>query len=82
MTYIQRKSISGLTSDESERMRIREGKIRGTNKLSYRNYKDCVAAMQDEVVGLRDKFKRTSQEAKEKLQQENPAGSGSGLSHK
>ena len=41
-----------------------------------------VAAMQDEVAGLRDKFQRTSQEAKEKLQQEKPAGSGSGTSHK
>ena len=38
MTYIQPKSISGLTSDESEIMTIREGKIRGTNELSYRNY--------------------------------------------
>ena len=38
MTYIQPKSISGLASDESESMTIREGKIRGTNKLSYRNY--------------------------------------------
>ena len=41
-----------------------------------------VAAMEDEVAGLRDKFQRTSQEAKEKLQQEKPAGSGSGTSHK
>ena len=38
MTYIQPKSISGLTSDESESMKIREGKIRATNELSYRNY--------------------------------------------
>ena len=43
---------------------------------------ECVAAMQDEVAGLRDKLQRTSQEAKEKLQQERPAGSGSGTSHK
>ena len=41
-----------------------------------------VAAMQDEVAGLRDKFQQTSQEAKEKLRQEKPAGSGSGTSHK
>jgi len=41
-----------------------------------------VAAMQNEVAGLRDKLQRTSQEAKEKLQQEKPAGSGSGTSHK
>ena len=38
MTYIQPKSISGLASDESESMTIREGKIRETNELSYRNY--------------------------------------------
>ena len=38
MTYIQPKSISGLASDESESMTIREGKIRGTNELSYRKY--------------------------------------------
>ena len=41
-----------------------------------------VAAMQNEVTGLRDKLQQTSQEAKEKLQQEKPAGSGSGRSHK
>ena len=41
-----------------------------------------VAAMQNEVAGLRDKLHRTSQEAKEKLQQEKTAGSGSGTSHK
>ena len=41
-----------------------------------------VAVMQNEVAGLRDKFQRTSQEAKEKLQQEKPAGSGSRASHK
>ena len=41
-----------------------------------------VAVMQNEVAGLRDKLQRTSQEAKEKLQQEKPAGSGSGMSHK
>ena len=38
--------------------------------------------MENEVAGLRDKFQRTSQEAKEKLQQEKPTGSGSGVSHK
>ena len=41
-----------------------------------------VEAMQNEVAGLRDKFQRTSQEANEKLQQEKPAGSGLGTSHK
>ena len=41
-----------------------------------------VGVMQTEVAGLRDKLQWTSQEAKEKLQQEKPAGSGSGTSHK
>ena len=41
-----------------------------------------VVAMENEVAGLRDKLQRTSQEAKEKLQQEKPVGSGSGTSHK
>ena len=43
---------------------------------------DCVEAMDKEVTGLRERFTRTSQEAKEKLQQEKPAVSGSGTSHK
>ena len=43
---------------------------------------DCVEAMDKEVVGLQERFIRTSQEAKEKLQQEKPAVSGSGASHK
>ena len=43
---------------------------------------DCVEAMDKEVTGLRVIFARTSQEAKEKLQQEKPAVSGSGTSHK
>ena len=41
-----------------------------------------VEVMQKEVAGLRDKLQWTSQEAKEKLQQEKPTGSGSGTSHK
>ena len=43
---------------------------------------ECVEAMENEFAGLRDKFQRNSQEAKEKLQQEKPAVSGSGTSHK
>ena len=61
---------------------MREGKIREPNEISYINYRERVAAMQNEVAGLRDKLQRTSQEAKEKLQQENLAGSGSRRSHK
>ena len=44
--------------------------------------REHVEVMRNEVAGLRDKLQRTSQEAKEKLQQEKPTGSGSGASHK
>ena len=43
---------------------------------------ECVAAMEKEVAGLRDKIQHTSQEAKEKLQQEKPVGSDLRTSHK
>ena len=43
---------------------------------------ECVEDMEKEVAGLRQRFTRNSQEAKEKLQQEKPAVSGSGVSHK
>ena len=43
---------------------------------------DCVEAMDKDVAGLKERFTRTSQGAKEKLQKEEPAISGSGTSHK
>ena len=43
---------------------------------------ECVEAMDKEVTGLRERLTRTLQEAKEKLQHEKPAVSGSGTSHK
>ena len=43
---------------------------------------ECVKAMNNEVTGLRERFAQTSQESKEKLQQEKTAVSGSGMSHK
>ena len=43
---------------------------------------ECVKTMTKEVAVLRERFTRTSQEAKEKLQQKKPAVSGSGTSHK
>ena len=42
----------------------------------------CGEAMDKEVAGLRERFAKTSQKAKEKLQQEKPAVSGSRMSHK
>ena len=43
---------------------------------------ECVEVMNKEVVGLHERFTKTSQEAKEKLQQEKPAVSGLGTRHK
>ena len=43
---------------------------------------ECVEAMEKEVAGLQQKLTKTSQEAKEKVQQEKPAVSGSRTSHK
>ena len=43
---------------------------------------ECVKTMNKEVAGLRERFSRTLQESKEKLQQEKSVVSGSGMSHK
>ena len=42
----------------------------------------CVKAMVKEVAGLRERFTRTSQEAKKKLQKDKPDVSDSRTSHK
>ena len=41
---------------------------------------DCVEAMDKDVTRIRERFARTSQESKEKLQQEKPVVSGSRMS--
>ena len=43
---------------------------------------ESVEVMQKEVTGLRDRLQRASQEAKAKLQQENPIAGGLRMSHK
>ena len=43
---------------------------------------ECVKVMNKEVAGLCERLTKTSQEAKEKLQQEKLAVSGLGMSHK
>ena len=43
---------------------------------------DCVKSMDKDVTGFKERFRRNSQEDKEKLQQEKPAISGSKTSHK
>ena len=44
--------------------------------------KQCAEEMKNEVAGLQGKLQRTSQEAKDKLQQEKPVPGGSRTSHK
>ena len=43
---------------------------------------ECVEVMNKEAAGLHERLTKTSQEAKEKLQQEKPVVSGSRTSHK
>ena len=54
----------------------------GISQAMLDSAQERVVAMQNEVAGLRDKLQCTSQEAKEKLQQEKSTGSSSGMSHK
>ena len=44
--------------------------------------KQCAEEMKNEVAGLQGRLQRTSQEAKDKLQQEKPVPGGSRVSHK
>ena len=87
-----KKGMAGLASDKSESMTIREGKVRdlrtkftedsSISQAMLEMAQECVEAMNNEVTGLRARLTKTSQEAKEKVQQEKPAVSGSGMSHK
>ena len=43
---------------------------------------DCVEAMDNDVVKMKEKFTRISQEAKKKLQMKKSVAGGSGMSHK
>ena len=43
---------------------------------------DCVENMGKDIAGLKERFAKTSQEAKETLQQKKLDISGSGMSHK
>ena len=44
--------------------------------------KERAEEMKNEVAGLQGRLQRTSQEAKDKLQQEKPVAGGSRMSHK
>ena len=48
------------------------------NQTLLDSAQEHVEVMKNEVVELRGKLQKNSQEVKEKLQQETPAGSGSG----
>ena len=52
------------------------------NQTLLDSARERAEVMKNEVAELRGKLQKNSQEAKEKLQQETPAGSGSGASHK
>ena len=43
---------------------------------------DCVENMDKDITGFKERFAKTSQEAKETLQQKKSDVSGSGTSHK
>ena len=80
-------SCSGKTASITIRKGKRDLRTKLTEDASISqalvdSARECVEVMQKEVAGLCDKLQRTSQEAKEKLQQEKPVGSGSGASHK
>ena len=73
------KKFKEFTTSKSELDSIEDPMI---TQVMLEVAQDCVKAMDKELAGLRERFTRTSQEAKEKLQQEKPAVSGSGMSHK
>ena len=93
LTYIKRKGYLWCTSLTLERSQRRTGKGGETvtmgrqDKRAQRTklpklQRERAEVMKNEVAELQGKLQKTSQEAKEKLQQETPAGSGSGASHK
>ena len=89
-TYIQLCSTSGLASDESTSMTMREGKTRETYELSlqktpalFKLWLKRHKSVSKLWIKKSQDFKRDLQGlCKEKLQQEKPAVSGSGTSHK
>ena len=59
--------LKGSRSEESETMTSGR-KDKRAQRTKYINYKESVEGMQKEVIGLRDRLQRASQEAKAKLQ--------------
>ena len=79
LVEVVEQKVKEFTTSRGEIDAIEDSSI---SQATLEAAQECVKAMQNEVAGLRDKFKQTSQEAKEKLQQEKPAGSGLRTSHK
>ena len=73
------QKVKEFTTSRSETKVTEDSSI---SQAMLETAQECVEAMEKEVAGLRQRFTRTSQEAKEKLQQEKPVVSGSGASHK
>ena len=79
LVYAVEQKVKGLTTRKSE---IDSTEYPMITQVMLEAAQECVEAMDKYVTGLRERFARTSQEAKEKLQQEKPFVSGSRMSHK
>ena len=73
------KKVKEFTASKSVIDNTKDSMI---SQVMFEAAQDCIEAMDKDVVGLKERFARTSQEAKEKLQQEKPTFSGLGMSHK
>ena len=93
LTQIKRKGYLWNTSQTLERSYRRKSEESGTvtmggkDKRAQRTklpklQKERAEEMKNEVTGLQGRLQRTSQEAKDKLQQEKPVPGGSRASHK
>ena len=83
--YFPRDTSSNLDKEgrkDKRDLRTKFTKDSIISQAMLQTAQECVEAMDKEVTGLREIFTRTSQEAKEKLQQEKPGVSGLGMSHK
>ena len=68
-------------SEESETMTLGRKDKRAQRTKLPKLQKECAEEMKNEVAGLQGRLQRTSQEAKDKLQQEKPIAGGSRTSH-
>ena len=73
------QKVKEFTTSKSEIDSVEDPMI---SQVMMEAAQDCVEAMDKDVARLRERFVKTLQEAKEKLQKEKPYSSGSGTSHK